>query len=154
MVAGGGTRSLVGAIGPRLPASQGPVDTLDMSTWLSPEIARHQRRISERINGEFQPVAIHANRADHLLIWSQIRVLIVRDERLSGLVILNPRHVAGGARNTRAWWQIARNLRLPKLMMRAAFIGGRVVIGVARGASFNCRPLRVLGVWSMTGAAG
>jgi hypothetical protein len=65
--------SLSGVI---LPADR-HIHTLYVATWLAAEIEANQRGIRERVDRESQAVAIEANGTDHLLVGTQVGILVM-----------------------------------------------------------------------------
>lgn len=133
-----------------------PLDALDVDSGVPLEIACRERRIGERAERELQPVAVPAHAAHHLLVRTQIVVLVVGDEKKALTVFVaggDHRHVAGRARHAAALGQLARLFPQEKIVVRRGEVGLGMAVVVAARTSFDLRFLDVVGMGGMTGVA-
>src|SRR5262249_36583512 len=95
------------------------IQAFHMLCRLPVEIPLNKVRLGERIQGESHAVAVDARRPDHLLVRSQIVVLVMLHEYFLHLTLFSllPRQVAGRAADAGALRERARFLQRQKLGM-------------------------------------
>ena len=128
-----------------------PFDTFNLNRGLSPEVPGNQPGVRKRVDRKTQAMTIQAYGSDHLLVRSQIVILVVIGHDLTATFDFD--HMTGRTAYATARRRLTGQLGLPQPVVDAFEVGPGVGVIVAGCTGLNRGPLDVHRMGPVTGSA-